>query len=146
MTAPAFRLTDKLAAMIQPEHRKAHRILLPEERDAKAAAGAEKKLQADAEAYLRSAKGIQWIFHERESRGNKAGTPDLIFGYRRAGERWAILCGLELKAGDNKTSQAQDETMERMQMDGAAVAVCRSIPEIKAFLDNLETENKEQER
>lgn len=140
MTAPSFRLTDKLAAMIQEPDRKANRILLPEERDAKAAAGEEKQLQRDAENYLRSAKGIRFVWHEVNSRGNRAGVPDLLFCF--AGH----AVGIELKTCDGKTSDAQDRVQEEMAYDGWRVAVCRSIPEIKAFLAQLEfgeTENKE---
>lgn len=136
MTAPFIARNEKILRMIQPEVRKAEGLELPEEFQARIKAGEEKELQRDAEAYLRSAKGIRWVYHERDSRGNKAGTPDLIFSFM------GKPCAVELKTEVGKLSDAQDRTQEEMKWDGWHVATCRSIPELKAFLATLENQKE----
>jgi len=119
----------KIAGMIAKpvSFRPATRIPLETVQAVKAKSGEEAKLQRDVEAYL-GHNGVTWMFHERNSRGNKAGTPDLLFAY--AGRP----CAIELKTEDGRLSDAQDRTHDAMRLGGWQVSVCRSIEEVKAFL------------
>lgn len=136
MTAPTVQMTPKLAAMLSAQERAVMKIEMPEEFQARIKAGEEKELQRDAEAYLRSAKGVRFLFHDQSRGANRAGIPDLLFCYL------GRAVGVELKTSVGKLSDAQDRTQEEMKWDGWRVATCRSIPELKAFLATLENQKE----
>ena len=84
-----------------------------------------------------------------KAEGVKAGVPDIFLAVPREGT-WDA-CGLgpctlphaglfiELKAGKNKTTESQDEWIERLSKAGYRVAVCYGFEEAKAeILDYLE--------
>ena len=75
-----------------------------------------KKNYPDAWVYKASDK---WI----------SGIPDLILcinGY---------FCAIELKVGRNKPTRIQEYVIEKIRSAGGLVAVCRSVDEVKAFLE-----------
>lgn len=132
MTAPFVNLRPEQRRMLDAGTRTLHRIELPEETAARVEAGEEKRLHQEVGNYLRAAKGIRWPFHEVNSRGNPPGTLDWIFAFCRR------PCAIELKTSVGRLTPEQEATIADMLADGWDVAVCRSLPEVKAFLDRIE--------
>jgi hypothetical protein len=63
-----------------------------------------------------------------KAKGVRAGVPDIHICWR-GGVGW-----IELKAGKNNTSAAQDKMHVALQMAGARVAVCWSVDEVERVL------------
>lgn len=132
---PVVTMTPRLAKLLESQGQSERVPFLAACQEAsqkaeRVKAGEERQFQRDAESYL-GHNGVQWVFHERQSRGNQEGTPDLLFVY------CGRPCAVELKTEAGRLSDAQEKTHERMQLDGWNVAVCRSILELKAFLATI---------
>lgn len=67
--------------------------------------------------------------------GLKAGVPDILvarpLGRFRAG---VFAGGIELKTDEGRLSEAQEKTHPLMCAAGFSIAVCRSLPDVKAAL------------
>lgn len=64
--------------------------------------------------------------------GVKAGVPDLCFPVPMGKYHGMYI---EMKAGKNKTTQAQDEWLELLKNNGYMTAVCYGFDEAKAVID-----------
>ncbi len=72
--------------------------------------------------------------------GLKAGWPDLIGCYR------GRFFGIELKTKKGRPSPAQKEAHMAIITAGGVVTVCRSVEEVRAFLDTLGVASREARR
>lgn len=74
-----------------------------------------------------------------KEQGVRAGVPDLCFPVPMNGYHGLYI---EMKAGKNKTTQAQDEWLELLSKNGYMTAVCYGFSEAVAVIDkyfNLES-------
>lgn len=70
--------------------------------------------------------------HNLKLQGVKAGVPDLCFPVPMGKYHGMYI---EMKAGKNKTTQAQDEWLELLKNNGYMTAVCYGFDEAKAVID-----------
>jgi len=92
--------------------------------------GAERELQRLCEHEL-TRRGIEFLHLSPRAR-EKIGLPDLTFPLPPTGQ----YCGVELKSATGRVSAEQQATLDRLERNGARVAVVRSLEEFRAFLDD----------
>jgi hypothetical protein len=121
-------ITQKLAAMMSAEDRKAFGVLTPDECRVKHEAQEEAPLQrlCEQELYRRGIMAHHLSFRARE----QTGYPDLTFVI--AGKPFAV----ELKTATGKLSEAQAWMLGRMKENGWNCHVCRSFEQFQIILDN----------
>lgn len=110
---------DAVARLMRPADRRACGVRTPEERRAKADAGAERDLQRLCELEL-SRRGIQFLHLSPRAR-EKSGWPDLVFALPPTGRFVAV----ELKTATGKTTPDQGVMLAALERNGALCAVVR---------------------
>ena len=94
----------------------------------------EANFQSSVMAYLRKVRLSEPLYAWKASDKFVAGIPDVMGVY---GGR---AFGIELKVGKNKPTVLQEATMSALRNAGAKVAVCYTMDEVKAFIEELREE------
>jgi hypothetical protein len=90
--------------------------------------GLEGKLQVAVEAYLKL-KGA-WFVHERRSKGEAEGTPDLLIWYQ------GVSAAIELKNKYGTPSAAQRDALVKIRRNGGQAWIARSLPAVMWVLEH----------
>lgn len=124
-----FLLRPEVARALSPAERKALDITTPEQDAEKYEARAEKELLTLC-CNLLNQREIVW-HHDRDSRGEKAGWPDLVFCI--SGRAIAA----ELKSATGKLRPEQVTTLDQMRRNGWETYLVRSFADFEAVLDGV---------